>query len=130
MKNAKSVKHEIRQGLEMYKEYFGIQYKRPLTDLRKLTLEHLYGRIWIRSKDNRSAILTIEERNLLTVALLAAQGRQEQLLKHLTASKNLKVPVEKIVEVIIHVAHYAGWAAGDASERIVEEVYKEKGAKK
>lgn len=67
------------------------------------TIERVYGELW-----NRPA-LSLEERSMLTVALLAAQGKAVELDLHVLGAKNLGLPREKVEEIMNHVAYYCGW---------------------
>jgi len=49
---------------------------------------------------------------MITVALLAAQGRDDELRSHLEGASNQGISATEIEEIMIRVAHYAGWAAG------------------
>jgi alkylhydroperoxidase/carboxymuconolactone decarboxylase family protein YurZ len=49
---------------------------------------------------------------MITVALLAAQGRDDEFKTHLEGAANQGISAIQIEEIMIHVAHYAGWAAG------------------
>ncbi|MGH2437735.1 MAG: carboxymuconolactone decarboxylase family protein, partial [bacterium] len=53
-------------------------------------------------------------RSLVTIAILAALGREELAL-HLRASQNVGVDQKEIVEVLLHVAAYAGIPAANAA---------------
>lgn len=62
---------------------------------------------------------------MITLSLLAAQGRNEELERHLKGALNSGLTREKILEIMIHVAHYAGWPVGHNGERIAKEVFQE-----
>lgn len=62
---------------------------------------------------------------MITISLLAAQGRNEELEKHLKGALNSGISLEKIREIMVHVAHYAGWPAGHNGESIAKKVFKE-----
>jgi 4-carboxymuconolactone decarboxylase len=65
----------------------------------------------------------------LTLALLAAQGRTDQLRDHLRGARRGEDPLsrEEILETMIHVAHYAGWAAGASGQSVALAVLDELG---
>jgi 4-carboxymuconolactone decarboxylase len=67
------------------------------------SLEHLFGDVW------QGDALEFQERELVTCTILTALARESQQKFHFTAARRLKIPREKIVEMIIHTAHYAGW---------------------
>ena len=122
-------------GKEMYetvlgKPLFDQKNTPPLLGVRELTVNHLFAKIWGRSRvQSGEAPLTLHERRLVTIALLAAQGRSDQLKEHVTGAYKAGVARESLIELMIHVAHYAGWAAGSSGQHIVLKVYDPKSDK-
>ena len=115
-------------GKEMYEAVLGKglfeKDPPPLSGVRELTVNHLFAKIWSRSQvQSGETPLTLHERRLVTIALLAAQGRTDQLKEHVTGAHKAGVAIESLTELMIHVAHYAGWAAGSSGQHIVVEVY-------
>ena len=47
-------------------------------------------------------------RSLITVGILAALGRREELAMHLRATRNTGASPEDVAEALLHVAIYAG----------------------
>ena len=81
------------------------------------TQEHLFGDVW------QGETLAIEERSLITCAVLTALAREPEQRVHFTGAKNLGHPREKIEELIIHAAHYAGWPAAVSGFRALADVW-------
>jgi alkylhydroperoxidase/carboxymuconolactone decarboxylase family protein YurZ len=52
------------------------------------------------------------------VALLAAQGRDEDLQKDIRGARHQGISEQQILEIMIHASHYAGWSAGNSGQRI------------
>lgn len=75
-------------------------------DFQKFITETAWGSVWARPNLDRRA------RSLVTIAILAALGREELAL-HLRASRNVGVDPKEIVEVLLHVAAYAGIPAAN-----------------
>ncbi|MDX1566869.1 MAG: carboxymuconolactone decarboxylase family protein [Longimicrobiales bacterium] len=92
---------------------------KPMQGVRELSYSHLFPGVWDRPG------LPLRERSLVTVALLAAQGREGQLRAHLEGAKSRGIPLEEILEVMVQVAHYAGWPAGMFGQVMAEAVYPE-----
>jgi len=68
-----------------------------------LTEEVLFGDVWERPQ------LSKRDRSLITCAALIATGKTEQMDFHFpTAAKN-GVTREELIEMITHLAFYAGW---------------------
>ncbi len=55
------------------------------------------------------------ERSLVTIALLAALGHERELEMHLRAARRTGAEPERIVEVLLHVALYAGVPAANTA---------------
>ena len=64
--------------------------------------EVAWGELWARPGLDQRA------RTLVTVALLAGLGRRAELELHLRSALRRGVPVEELIEVLLHVAVYAG----------------------
>jgi 4-carboxymuconolactone decarboxylase len=107
------------RGQAIYKKLFGDEreFKPDDTALDEFTIDHLFAGVWSRPQ------LPIRQRSLITVALLAALGRDRELAKHVDGALNLGVTRDEVIEVMIHVAHYAGWPAGHNGQRIAREVF-------
>ncbi len=110
-------------GVEMYEKVLGEPEPadRPLTGIREPSINHLFAKIWTRPG------LSIRDRRLVTLALLAAQGRPDQLKSHIRGALTGedKLTKDEILELMIHVAHYAGWAAGASGQGTALAVFKE-----
>lgn len=105
------------KGLEMFEEVVGRAYAKPLTGVREFAINHLFARIWSRPQ------LAVRDRRLITIALLAAQGRSDPLRDHIRGARRAGVGQEEIIEVMVQVAHYAGWAAGMGGQLVAEDVF-------
>ena len=122
-----SARNESRpDGSVMYEKIFGkpAPAGEPLRGLKELAIHHLFAKIWSREG------LSIRDRRLVTIALLAAQGRPDQLRDHVRGARLGEDPLteEEIQELMIHVAHYAGWAAGTSGQAIASAVFSELGS--
>ena len=110
-------------GVAMYERIFGKKAPSPegLNRIQELALNHLFARIWTRKG------LSIRDRRLVTIALLAAQGRPDQLKDHIRGARRGEDPLseEEIGELMVHVAHYAGWAAGTSGQNVASAVFSE-----
>lgn len=71
-----------------------------------LVRQFCFGAVWSRPD------LPIRDRSLVTVAVLAALGRQEELAAHLRGAGNVGLSRQELVEVLMHVGVYAGVPAG------------------
>ena len=111
------------RGVEMYEKVLGQPEpaSKPMTRVRELAINHLFAKIWSRPG------LAIRDRRLITIALLASQGRADQLASHIRGARTGqdRLSEEEILELMVHVAHYAGWAAGASGERAARAVFRE-----
>jgi 4-carboxymuconolactone decarboxylase len=71
--------------------------------LVEVTNEVLFGDVWERPG------LSPRDRSLVTVSVLAALYRGEQLGYHLRVALENGLSVEELSEAITHLAFYAGW---------------------
>lgn len=84
-------------------------------DFQRFITETAWGAVWSRPH------FTKRERSLVTLAILAALGRQEELALHARATRNTGASEEDLKEVLLHVAVYAGVPAANSAVRIVKE---------
>ena len=80
-------------------------------------IDALYGSIW-----SRDDIISLPERSLITVAVLVALNRENELKIHIRGALNLGVSKEKIEEMILHVAHYSGFPTGVSANQILNDI--------
>jgi 4-carboxymuconolactone decarboxylase len=71
--------------------------------LVEVTDDVLFGDVWERAE------LSPRDRSLVTVSVLAALYRSEQLPYHLGVALENGLTVEELSEAITHLAFYAGW---------------------
>lgn len=83
-------------------------------DFQSLITEMAWGSVWARPGLDRRT------RSLVTIAMLAAQGRNEELGMHLRASRNTGVKQSELTEVLLHVAIYAGVPAANAAFKLAK----------
>lgn len=76
-------------------------------DFQRWITEMVWGSVWTRD------VLDDRTRSLVTIAILAALGREELDL-HLRATANTGVTPAEIAEVMLHVGVYAGIPAANA----------------
>jgi 4-carboxymuconolactone decarboxylase len=72
---------------------------------KELTEHLLFGDIWQRPQ------LSAKERSIVTLSILAALGRTEQLAHHLALAIENGLSDEELTEIFTHLAFYAGWPA-------------------
>jgi 4-carboxymuconolactone decarboxylase len=84
-------------------------------DFQDFITRYAWGEIWTRPG------LTRPERSMITLSVLAALGREEELAMHLRAAIRNGLAPAQISEVLMHVAIYAGVPAANRAFAIAAE---------
>jgi 4-carboxymuconolactone decarboxylase len=90
-------------------------------DFQEFITKAAWGSIWARDH------LTRRERSMLTIAMLASLGHQEELALHLRATANTGTSMADVKEVLMQVAVYAGIPAANAAFKVAKQHYAEHG---
>ena len=111
-----------KKGLEILKKMDLLKNdETPVSkDLLKQIIDMLYGTIWSRTEQ-----LSLQERSLITLTVLVALNRENDLKSHLRGAKNLGITKEKIEEMILHVAHYSGFPTAVSASQLLNKVWDE-----
>jgi len=88
-------------------------------DFQDLITRYAWGEVWSRPGLSRPT------RSLLTIGLMVALNRGEELRLHLRAAANNGVTVEEIREVLLHCAIYCGVPAANAAFHAAREILNE-----
>ena len=86
-----------------------------------LVTEGAWGSVWARDT------ISLRERSMLTLALLAATGNFDEIAMHVRATANTGASPEDVIEALLHVAVYAGVPRANHAIRIARETYAEMG---
>lgn len=81
-----------------------------------LITESAWGHVWSRPG------LTKRERSLITIALLAALGHHDEVAMHTRATANTGATPDDLMEVMLHVAIYAGVPTANHNIKIIKDV--------
>jgi 4-carboxymuconolactone decarboxylase len=111
-------------GLELRRAVLGDTYvEQSLANLtpfnapfQNLITRYAWGEIWDRSG------LPRQTRSLITLALLVALNRGDELRMHIRAALRNGVTIEEIQEVFLHCAIYCGVPAANAAFHLAEDV--------
>src|SRR5204863_420761 len=92
---------------------------RDLASMLPLTvpMTDLFGGVWERPQ------LAKRDRSLATVAALLTGGNAEQLTFHLQYAKDNGVTEEELIELITHLAFYAGWPKAFSAMAVAKQVF-------
>ena len=83
----------------------------------ELTDDILFGDIWKRQD------LSPRDRSLITVSSLITGGNTQQLKNHLSLAKQNGLSEEELIEVMTHLAFYAGWPKAMSAMMVAKEVF-------
>ncbi|MFM7670771.1 MAG: 4-carboxymuconolactone decarboxylase [Betaproteobacteria bacterium] len=88
-------------------------------DFQNLITRYAWGEIWTRPGLSR------ETRSLMTICMMVALNREEELKLHIRAARNNGVSVDQIKEALLQTAIYCGLPAANAAFAIAQQVLKE-----
>src|SRR5262245_29713278 len=101
----------------------GEQIRDIAPKLADLTRDVLFGDVWERPQ------LKKRDRSLATVSALIAMNRLEQLPGNLTRALNNGVTRDEMIELITHLAFYAGWPNAMSALSIARKVFDQHAAR-
>lgn len=90
-------------------------------DFQRFITETAWGAVWARFGLDRKT------RHLVTIAILAALGKEHELEMHLRATRNTGVNADEVREVFHQIAIYAGVPAANRAFAIGKGVFAEGG---
>ena len=83
---------------------------------QRFIVETAWGTLWA------SETLDQPTRSLITITILAALGRHEELALHLRATANTGATPEQVREALLHVAVYAGVPAANSAIALAKSI--------
>jgi 4-carboxymuconolactone decarboxylase len=127
--STKPVSERYRQGMATRRAVLGdahvdraeagkSAFDEPFQDL---ITEAAWGHVWSRPN------WTQRERSMVTIALLAALGHDEEVAMHVRATANTGATPEDLREAMLHVAIYAGVPAANHAIKIVKKTLEDMG---
>jgi len=93
-------------------------------EFQDLITRYAWGEVWARPR------LPRHTRSLLTVVLMVALNRGEELRLHLRAARNNGVTADEIREVLLHCAVYCGVPAANSAFHAAREILTEEDTRK
>ena len=88
-------------------------------EFQELITRYAWGEIWTRPGLPRAT------RSLLTIAMMVALNRTDELRLHLRAAANCGVSRDEIKETLLQCAIYCGVPAANSAFHLAEEVFRE-----
>jgi 4-carboxymuconolactone decarboxylase len=89
------------------------------SEFQDFITRYAWGEIWTRPG------LPRHTRSLLTIAMMVATNREEELKLHLRAASNNGVSRDEIKEVLMQAAIYCGVPAANSAFHMAQEVFKQ-----
>jgi 4-carboxymuconolactone decarboxylase len=87
-----------------------------------LITDAAWGHVWARDT------IPLRERSMITIALLAALGNDQELALHLRATPNTGATEADVTEALLHVAIYAGVPRANHAIAIAKAIFAEMAA--
>jgi len=85
-------------------------------DFQEFLTKYAWGEIWSREG------LPKHTRSLITISLLVALNREDELRMHLRAARRNGVTADEIKETLMHCAIYCGLPAANGAFKIAREI--------
>lgn len=122
----------LKRGRKARREVLGDAYvdkaeaaTTPFTqDFQDLLVRYAWGEIWSRPGLERKT------RRLITIAMMVALNRDEELRLHLRAARDAGIGAEEVKEVLLQAAVYCGIPAGNSAFRSAVEIFKQASGRK
>ena len=120
-------KQRYEEGLSTRREVLGNAHvdnslaKRSAltTEFQDLITRYAWGTIWTRPGLARNT------RSMLTIAMMVALNREEELALHLRAAKNCGVSQDEVKEVLLQAAIYCGVPAANSAFKLAQAIFSE-----
>ncbi|KND57668.1 4-carboxymuconolactone decarboxylase [Candidatus Paraburkholderia schumanniana] len=93
------------------------------TEFQNFITRYAWGEIWTRDG------LPRHTRSLLTIAMMVALNRSEELALHLRAAKNNGVMQDEIKEVLLQTAVYCDVPAANSAFHLAQKIFDEEAGK-
>jgi 4-carboxymuconolactone decarboxylase len=105
-----------RKGLLKMEQVYGFDMSDGEGDFFRYTADHLFADIWTRQG------LSDRDRRLLLIGMLAGQGAADVLgIQVPAAHAKGELNGDELREIVVFLAHYAGWPNAARLNSIVEE---------
>ena len=106
-----------RRGKDMMKQVYGWDIDHVEGDFVELTVDHLFGEVWANGS------LSIRERRLLLIGLLVGSGLDDVVGLQLECATSIgELSEAELREMVVFLAHYAGWPRAAKFNQIVEDL--------
>jgi 4-carboxymuconolactone decarboxylase len=111
-----------KRGLDAFEKVMGFRPPPiPGDPFLDATIDHLFADVWARPG------LSVRERRIATLTLLMSLGLELHLRLHIGAAmKSGDLSDAEIDELLLHVAHYAGWPGAASASQVIRQLRAER----
>ena len=107
---------DMERGRDLMKQVYGWDIGEVSGDFVTMTVGHLFGTVWARD-----TTLSIRDRRLLLIGMMVGQGLNDVVGLQLECARSLgELTDDELRELVVFLAHYAGWPRGAQLNQIVE----------
>lgn len=107
----------VPPGLAKMNEVYGWDSPDYPGDFFAVTRDHLFGEIWTRPG------LDTEQRRLMLIGLMVGRGQADVLEIQIRSAYRLgELDAAQLREIVVFLAHYAGWPSVTSLNGIVEKI--------
>jgi 4-carboxymuconolactone decarboxylase len=121
---SKSFKRGYSVLKKMGRESLMLDQKANYPDMYEMSVAHLFGDVWGRGG------LSLRDRQLITLAANIALCRPRGNYSHYRSAMHIGISEKEIYELMIQVAHYAGWPTLSLANSQFAEVLKQEADRK
>ena len=118
---AEEPSHPLCNPAERHIAQRGASADRYTRQQTELVTSIAWGTIWSRPG------LPLKVRSLVTLAMLTALNRPDEIRGHILGALNNGATPDEIIEVFVHGAGYCGFPASNGAVRLAVEVFREQG---
>lgn len=106
-----------QRGIEMMKQVYGWNIGEVHGEFVEQTIDHLFGEVWADGK------LSVRERRLVLLGLLVGSGQDDVVGLQLDCALTIgEMTEDELRELVVFLAHYAGWPRAAKFNQHVEEL--------
>ncbi len=88
-------------------------------DFQAFITRYAWGEVW------QGEVLRVKERHFITLAMMAALGKEHEFAMHVRATKQTGVSQEELADILKTVAIYAGLPAANTAFGIAKKIFAE-----
>jgi 4-carboxymuconolactone decarboxylase len=111
---------KFEKGAAKFEEVIGFAPPEKGPDFLRITVENLFGDVWSREG------LSIRDRRLITLTVLTLLGKESSIELHMRqALTKGDLSKKEVEELMIHLAHYAGWPVGQVGFDVAMKLFGE-----